>query len=148
VTAPVTITRRAATLVWTALLVVPFSFLALAATVRWSAARSEAGPAAFWIAVAVAALNVTLSRVLPGRLRPSQAGRQATVFARLVVAWALCEAAALFPLVAWIVTGDPRLVGVFAVGLLALLLLYPSDHRWASLAPPEPGIEEITGRIR
>jgi len=141
-------TRQAASLVWGAMLVLPFFFMALADTARWSGARPDATAVLFWITVAVSALNVVLSRVLPQRLGPFRAGREATALARLVVAWLLCEAAALFPLVAWIVTGDPRLIGVFGVDLLALVLLYPSDHRWESLAPAEPEIQEITGRIR
>jgi len=141
-------TRQAATAVWAAMLVVPFFFMALADTARWSGGRPAATAVLFWLTVAVSALNVVLSRVLPQRLGPFRAGREATALARLVVAWLLCEAAALFPLVAWIVTGDPRLIGVFGVDLLALVLLYPSDHRWESLAPAEPEIQEITGRIR
>jgi hypothetical protein len=144
----VSATRRAATLVWGAMLVVPFFFLALADTARWGGARAGGASGLFWATVAVSALDITLSRVLPPRLGPFRAGREATAFARLLVAWLLCESAALFPLVAWIMSGDPRLIGVFGVDLLALVLLYPSDHRWESLAPPEPAIQEITGRIR
>ena len=129
-------TRRAAALAWVAMLVVPFFFMALAAASR----RDGGGPGAttflFWLTVGTSAVLVVLSRALPERLGPFRSGRAATAFARLLVAWALCEAAALFPLVAWIVTGDPRLIGVFGVDLLALVLLYPSDHRWESLAPP------------
>jgi hypothetical protein len=132
----VSTTRRAATLVWAAMLVVPFFFLALADTARWSGGRPGATTLLFWLTVAVSALNIVLSRSLPQRLGPFRAGREATVFARLLVAWALCESAALFPLVSWIVSGDPRLIGVFGVDLLALVLLFPSDPRWESLAPP------------
>jgi hypothetical protein len=144
----VAVTRRAATLAWGAMLVVPFFFMGLADAARWSGGRPAATAVLFWVTVALSTLNIVLSRVLPPRLGPFRAGREATAFARLLVAWLLCEAAALFPLVAWIVTGDPRLIGVFAVDLLALVLLYPSDQRWESLSPPEPEIQEITGRIR
>ncbi len=129
------VTRRSATLVWGSMLVVPFFFMALADTARWRGGRPDATALLFWLTVAVSALNIVLSRALPPRLGPFRAGREATVFARLLVAWALCESAALFPLVAWIVSGDPRLIGVFGVDLLALLLLFPSDQRWESLAP-------------
>ncbi len=142
------VTRRAATAAWAATLVLPFFFLALAGTVRWPGDRPEATALLFWATVAFSAADIAMSRALPPRLGPFRAGRDATAFARLLVAWLLCEAAALFPLVAWIITGDPRLIGVFAVDMLALLLLYPSDARWESLAPPEPEIQEITGRIR
>jgi hypothetical protein len=127
-------TRRVAVLVWGAMLVVPFFFMALADVARWG----DDGAGA-------TSLHIVLSRALPARLGPFRAGREATAFARLLVAWTLCEAAALFPLVAWIVTGDPRLIGVFGVDLLALVLLFPSVHRWESLLPVhDPG----AGRIR
>jgi len=130
------ITRRAAALVWGSMLVVPFFFMALADVARWGGRGAGATALLFWLTVGTSALLIVASRALPERLGPFRAGREATAFARLLVAWALCEAAALFPLVAWIVTGDPRLIGVFGVDLLALVLLYPSDHRWESLAPP------------
>jgi hypothetical protein len=141
----VTATQRAAMLVWGAMLVVPFFFMALADTARWGGDRAGATALLFWLTVAVSVLHIGLSRTLPPRLGPFRAGREATILARLLVAWALCEAAALFPLVAWIVTGDERLIGVFAVDLLALLLLYPSDHRWERLAPAN---EPPSGGIR
>jgi len=129
-------TRRVATLVWGSSLVVPFFFLALAGTARWRGECPAPPATVFAIAVAFSALAVTLSRLLPPRLGGARAGPEATVFTRLLLGWALCEAGALFPLVAWIVSGDPRLIGVFGLALLALVLLFPSDHRWASLAPP------------
>ena len=136
-------TRRAATFVWGSMLVLPFFFLALADSARWGAVVPSTTTILFWLAVGISALNLTLSRTLPPRLGPLRAGREATAFTRLVVAWALCESAALFPLVTWIVSGDPRLIGVFVVDLLALVLLYPSDHRWESL---RPGLEPATPR--
>jgi hypothetical protein len=142
------VTRRAATLVWGSMLVVPFFFMALADASRQGGGRREATALLFWLTVGTSAALIALSRALPARLGPFRAGSAATAFSRLVVAWSLCEAAALFPLVAWIVTGDPRLIGVFGVDLLALVLLYPSDPRWQSLLPPEPEIQEITGRFR
>jgi hypothetical protein len=135
-----TATRRVAYLLWGSMLVVPFFFLALAETARWGGDHSEATWALFWTTVVVSALHLGLSRALPPRLGPFRAGLEATVLVRLLVAWALCEAAALFPLVAWIITGDPRLIGVFAVDLLALVLLFPSDHRWMALAPPPEAV--------
>jgi hypothetical protein len=130
------VTRRAALTAWAAMLVLPFLFLGVAAGVRWG--RAEAGQVEllFWLTVAVSAFDIALSRLLPPRIGPLRAGREATAVARLLVAWALCEAAALFPLVTWIITGDPRLLGVFAVDMLALVTLYPSEARWVSLTPP------------
>jgi len=129
--------RRAAIFVWGSLLVVPFFFMAMADLFRWGNARPELVDLLFWLTVAASAFNIALSRFLPPRLGPFRAGREATAFTRLVVAWALCEAAALFPLVVWIVSGDMRLLGVCVVDLLALVILFPSDARWESLSPPE-----------
>jgi hypothetical protein len=135
-TMPPPSSRRAAKLVWTTLLVLPLAFLAVVSGLRApGSGASELATMLFWIAIAASAFDLALSRLLPPRLRPSASGREAVVFSRLLVSWALCEAAALFPLVAFILTGDPRLVGVFAVDLAALVLLYPSDARWESLAP-------------
>ena len=139
------VTRQAAALTWAAMLVLPFFFLALADATRWRQGGRDVTGLLFWATVGVSAACIALSRVLPQRLGPFRAGREATAFARLAVAWLLCEAAALFPLVAWIVSGDPRLIGVFGVDLLALLLLAPSDLRWASMLPDGA---PASGRVR
>lgn len=139
------VTRQAAALAWAAMLVLPFFFMGLAEASRWRQDGRAVTAPLFWATVGVSAACIALSRVMPQRLGPFRAGREATAFARLLVAWLLCEAAALFPLVAWIVTGDPRLIGVFGVDLLALLLLAPSDLRWASMLPGEA---PASGRVR
>jgi hypothetical protein len=51
------------------------------------------------------------------------------------VGFALCEAAAIAPLVAFIVTRDVRLLGLVALDVLALILLYPTEARWRQLLP-------------
>jgi hypothetical protein len=129
------VTRRAALLAWAAMVVVPFLFLGVAAGVRWGRAEPGQVTLLFWLTILVSAFDITLSRTLPPRIRPLRAGPEATAVARLLVAWGLCEAAALFPLVTWIITGDPRLLGVFALDMLALVTLYPSEARWESLTP-------------
>jgi len=129
------VTRGAATAVWGATVVLPFFFMAVADSARWGAVRPETTTPLFWLTVLVSAVAIAASRLLPPRLGPFHAGAEATAFTRLLVGWALCEAAALFPMVAWIVAGDLRLIGVFGVDVLALVLLFPSDHRWASLRP-------------
>jgi hypothetical protein len=139
------VTRGAATAAWGSMVVLPFFFMAVADSARWGAARPETTTPLFWLSVAVSVVAIAASRVLPPRLGPFRAGVEATAFTRLLVAWALCEAAALFPLVAWIVAGDHRLIGVFGVDVLALVLLFPSDHRWASL---RPGSVATARRIR
>jgi hypothetical protein len=127
------ITRRSATLLWVALLLVPVAFLVLV-LFRGGLGCPHALEAGFWLAVGASALNVTLSRVLPARLGSARSEPHALAFTRLLVAWALCDAAAIAPLVAYTLTSDPRLLGVFAVDLLALVLLFPSDLRWESFA--------------
>jgi len=131
--------RRAAQVVFVGLLVVPFAFLAVAVAKQWAGGAPELRAVLFWIAIAVSAFDIALSRVLPGRIPLSRTGPEATAFARLSLAWALCEAAILFPLVAYIMTGDGRLLGVFALDVIALLTLWPSDARWKAALPPAPG---------
>jgi hypothetical protein len=130
------VTRRTVTLVWAALLATPFLFAAVAFVhARPPRSPGLVGPV-FWLAVAASALNVALSRFLPARLGPRAANDgDAVAFARLLVAFALCEAAAMAPLVAFMVTRDPRLLAVVAVDVLALALLYPTDRRWEQARP-------------
>ncbi len=137
-------TRAIARLVWGSALVLPLAFLAVAATRRGPGAIPVAAPPLLlWSAIAASFAAIALAHALPPRLGPSRAGREATVLTRLAVAWALCEGAALFPAVAWMVTGDARLLGVFGVDLLAIVTLFPSERRLAALVPgdgpDEPG---------
>ena len=83
-----------------------------------------------------AGLGIVLSRVLPRRVGPRGGGvsRATTAFSRLLVAWAILEGAAMFPLVAYLVTGDPFLFLLVAVVIAANASLFPSEARWASLA--------------
>ncbi len=129
-------TRRTAVFTWAALLVVPFAFLAVALGIPdVPSAPSLAGPV-LALAAAASAANVLLAWLLPPRLGPALAhDRDAVAFARALVSLALCEAAALAPVVAHILTHDPRLLAVFAADVLALAALYPSHHRWAGLLP-------------
>ncbi len=133
-------TRRIATLLWAALLVVPIAFLGVAVTLENHPPYTEHGALLLGIAVVASAFNVALSRVLPPRLEAiRRGGRDVVTLTRFLVGWALCEAAALFPLVAYLVSHDPRLVVVLALDMAALVLLYPSDRRWNRLAPAAPG---------
>jgi hypothetical protein len=129
-------TRRTATLLWAAMLVVPFAFLGVALTVAHDhAAPALAGPILALAALASAA-NVVLAWALPPRLGPARArDRDAVAFTRVLVSLALCEAAALAPVVALVVTNDRRLLALLAAGVAALAALYPSDRRWEALRP-------------
>jgi hypothetical protein len=51
--------------------------------------------------------------------------------------------------VAYLITDDARLIGVFAVDLLAFALLYPSDQRWESVTPEaEDGAAAVRRMVR
>jgi hypothetical protein len=130
--------RSVALLVWSSTLLVPLFFGAVAEAVRGDAPHLAHNGLLFWVTMATSAACIALSQVVPQKVAPVPAGREATAFIRLVSGWALCEGAALFPLVAWIVTEDPRLLGVCAVDLLALVMLFPSEQRWERMLPGEP----------
>ena len=131
-------TRRIATLLWAALLVLPVAFLGVATTHRHEPSTEHAA-LLLWVAVVASAFNVALSRVLHPRLEAARGGGpEAVTLTRFLVGWALCEAAALFPLVAFLVSHDLRLLAVLALDVVALVFLYPSDRRWSRLAPAGP----------
>jgi hypothetical protein len=130
--------RSVALLVWSSTLLVPLFFGGVAEAVRGGAPHLPHNGLLFWVTLATSAACIALSQVVPLKLGAVPGGREATAFIRLVSGWALCEGAALFPLVAWIVTDDPRLLGVCGVDLLALVLLFPSQQRWDSMLPGEP----------
>jgi len=139
--------RRTATLFWAALLVVPFAFLAVARKVAAASPDASLVEPLFWLAIAASVLNVTLARVLPPRLGPSRAHAPGAVaFARILVSLALCEAAALAPLVAYMLTRDARLLAIAALDVLALAVLFPSDRRWDALMPGPDAAAPGAGR--
>src|SRR5512137_2451313 len=118
------------------MLVVPFAFLALSSALPGPGLRPEAMRGLlFWLVAATSVLAILLSRALPRRIGPrlDAGGRDLVAFTRHVIAWSLCEAAALFPLVARMLTQDDRLLAFFALDVLALATLFPSPGRWATL---------------
>ena len=130
-------TRRTSIFLWAAMLVVPFAFLGVAFTLSGEHAPPGLAGPLLGLAALASAGNVVLAWVLPPRLGPSRAhGRDAIAFTRVLVSLALCEAAALAPVVAFMVTHDPRLLAVLAADVAALVALYPSDRRWDALRPP------------
>jgi hypothetical protein len=136
-------TRKTATVAWAALLVIPLAFMAVASTVAGRFVAPRLVEPVFWLALAASALNVVLSRALPPRLGPERAcDRDAVAFTRVLVGIALCEAAAMAPIVAYMISRDRRLLGVLALDLLALVLLRPSDAQWARLSPAPAAREE------
>jgi hypothetical protein len=136
--------RRAARVVFVALLVVPLAFLGMAWTLPPGGAGPDLRALLFWVAIAASALAVALARLLPPRVAPARGEPGTTALVRLLLGWSLCEAAVLFPVVAFVETRDARLLGVFAVDLLALLLLAPTRARWRSALPADD--DEAPGR--
>ena len=130
--------RRVATWIWAALLAVPVAFCAVALRIARPGAPGAAG-SLLQAAAALTAVNVLLAFTIPPRIFPASAGgREGVALARSLVSWALCDAAAIFPLVAFVVTGDARQLALAAGGVVALALVYPAPRRWARLLPPEP----------
>jgi hypothetical protein len=137
--------RRVAVVIWAAMLVllVMFILVVLALPPPASAVPRDL---LFWIAIATSALGVGASRVVPMRVEFAHAGfrPEALAFTRAILAWLLCAAAGIFPLVCVLVGQDGRLFGIAAVDALALFTYYPSENRWAELgagrgdAPPVP----------
>ena len=130
-------TRRTAVSLWAALLVVPFAFLGVALTVARDHAAPELAAPLLALAVGASVVNVALAWFLPPRLGPARAhDREAVAFTRVLVSLALCEAAALAPIIAVMVVPEPRLLAVLAADVAALLAFYPSARRWEALRTP------------
>ncbi|MBI5069207.1 MAG: hypothetical protein HZB56_13305 [Deltaproteobacteria bacterium] len=138
--------RRVALLVWGSMVGFQLAFLAMELTLDLHA-QVERPPREllFALAVATSALGVALSRLLPPRIPARQAGGRPAALAlvRMVIGWALCEGPALFTLVAHLLTHDARLLGIYAVDMVALLALYPTEAAWERLSadrPPPGGV--------
>jgi hypothetical protein len=52
---------------------------------------------------------------------------------RLIVASAVCEGAALFAIVGFLVTGAPVMLGPWALSFGSLVAHFPGDRHWARL---------------
>lgn len=130
--------RRTATVVWAGMLVGALLLaLATAAAPRPEAPSEAEKDLLLWMTAGLVGVGVVLSRAVP-RLASSR-GAGGGAFGRLVVAWAIGEGAAIFPLVTRVVTGDPRLLLLFAVALASLATLYPTEDRWAAHGAPGGG---------
>jgi hypothetical protein len=130
-------TRKVAVVAWGALLATPvlFAGVTVASAPPQGMRSPELAGMFLWMSAAVVGLGVALSRLLPPRIREHDQGpRDAVAFTRLVVAWGILEGAALFPLVAELVTGDPLLYALSAGAMAAQLSLFPSEARWKRFA--------------
>jgi hypothetical protein len=139
--------RDVAWAIWVSMVAMPILFLGVVLALKEPSHEVHAAPAGVLglLALATSGLGILLSRVLPKRIPMRQVGGKPhlTALTRLVVSWSLCEAVAIFPLVAYLVTHDVRLVAIFAVDVLVLLLTYPSRARFDDYMPREPGSQRV-----
>lgn len=134
--------RRTAYVIWGALLLGPLAFAVIASQVGPGLRAPGEQPLEILaqLSLAFAVASVLGSRVLPRllRLQPGLPPEQVAL-TRNIIALALCEGAALFGLVAWMITGSEWGVVAAAMGIAGLVSCFPGDARWRSLLPPEPG---------
>jgi len=129
--------RRVAVMVWAAMVGFLLAFLAMELALDLPTGSVAAQRRLFFgLAIVTSALCIVLSRLLPPRIPAQQAGGKPAALAlvRMVIGWSLCVGAALFAMVAHLLTQDPRLLGVFGVDLLALLTLFPGEDAWTHLS--------------
>jgi len=134
--------RGVGILVWAAMVAFLLLFLAVVKAVEPPADDPEASrQLLFGLALATSAAGIAFSWLVPPRIHARHTGGRpgANAFVRSLVGWGACEAAALYPLVAHVLVHDHRLLGVFAVDLVALLALYPTRNAWAQLAADRVG---------
>jgi hypothetical protein len=129
--------HRVALVVWSSMLVMLLLFLAVVLTLGPPSWAGSAVPPDLLLGVVVAtsAIGVALSRVLPRRMTPRQDGArpEITALTRLILSWSFCEAVAIFPLIAYLLTRDWRLLAVFFADLAALVAYCPTAERWGRL---------------
>lgn len=130
--------HRIALFVWASMVVMLLLFLAVVMTLPPPGGGEFATLADLLLTVVavVSAISLVASRLLPSRISPRLGGGRGeiTALTRLIVGWSLCEGAALFPLVAYLVTRDWRLLPVFAADVAALVAYCPTRARWESLS--------------
>ncbi len=133
--------RGVGILVWTAMVAFLLLFLAVVLAVEPPADDLRAPrQLLFGLALVTSAAGIALSRLVPPRIAARHTGgRPANALVRSLVGWAACEAVALYPLVAHVLVHDHRLLGVFAVDVVALVTLFPSRNAWAQLAADRAG---------
>jgi hypothetical protein len=143
--------RRTASIIWWVLFAGAILFAAVATVVGpgfWQA-KSEVAPILSWVALAMAALDLLLSRLLPSRVKAVPgAAPEAVALTRTIVASAMNEGSALFAGVAWMVGGDPLALVALAISLAGLLLAFPSLERWRRLGGSPERAERANRLVR
>jgi F0F1-type ATP synthase membrane subunit c/vacuolar-type H+-ATPase subunit K len=125
--------RRTTLVVWAAQLGGSLFFFAVAAFLRLGGQGPAAQPPELldWLALALAVVLVAASFTVPGLVRPATAASpEAVARTRLIVGWALREAAALLGTVVWLLSGDAKPLAGFAIGIAALAASIPTGDRW------------------
>lgn len=132
--------RRTAVMIWGALVAGPALFLvvALALPLAGEPAHGVAQPLLL-VLTGLVVVEVPLSWLWAIRARvvgkpgaePMSVEEQART--RLIIAAALCEGAALFAVVVFMVTRDLRALALFAIAFAALVSHFPGDRHWARL---------------
>ncbi len=134
--------RKAALAAWGGAVATPLLFAGVTAAVAPGRDLQAPGLAGLflWMSAAVVGIGIALARFLPPRIRARHQGSgSAVAFVRLLVAWAVLEGAAMFPLVAELATGSPWLYLPSGVAILALLAEFPSEERWSGQSALPPG---------
>ncbi|HET7752485.1 MAG TPA: hypothetical protein VFK85_01130 [Anaeromyxobacteraceae bacterium] len=124
--------------VWASMLVMLLLFLAVVVTLSPPTWASFSVPRDVLLAVvaATSVVGVVAARVVPRHLAPRAGdGRgEITALTRLILGWSLCEAAAIFPLIGFLMTRDWRLLLVFFADVAALVAYCPTRARWERLS--------------
>jgi hypothetical protein len=146
--------RPTAYVVWGALVfgVVTFAVVASFVGPELRRGSAQAPDVLAELSLAVAVAGVLASRLVPPRLRrPADRDPDAFAMSRNVVAAALCEGAALFGLVAWMLTGSAWGAVGAAIALAGLISCFPGEARWRWLtadAQARPGAGGPSRMIR
>jgi hypothetical protein len=131
--------RMTATIIWAALCAGVLLFFAVSLFVRLPGDPRLVG-VMLPVSAALTLVTTAVSWLWAVRMRPALPPGttphtpEQLALTRLIVATALCEGAALFAIVGFLVTGaDARMVGPLAVSLASILAHYPGDRHWARL---------------
>jgi len=120
--------------IWAALCVGVATFFAISFAVEVKPDSGLLQP--ILAAAAVLAIGcISGSRLWPARIKQAAgATPEQMALTRHIVGCALCEGAALFAVVAILLTRSPYAIAIAAICFYALLTLYPSLERWNRLA--------------
>jgi hypothetical protein len=129
--------RRAAVIVWSAMLVGLVVFLVVAAavgpTMRDRGVDAGLAEVLLPLLAFVAAGSLVASRLVPRFLKVAGPMAGQAALPRQIMACALCDGGAVFAVVVWMVTGSPLALALLLLPLGGLVACWPGDARWAAL---------------